>query len=190
MQDSDHHVIAVLDQADIANSDIMNPNLYTDRKRSSQYDGFSIDINVSKFIRKYKMDPPKLVKNPSAEYYKVQEKFMERGFEELKDWLKSQVQWHFKQVKQQEYHNIKCDLETNPVYVENLDLYSVSGDQILSFKDISEDFRAIIISLDGQFRGIHNTLKPKDLIKRRILNEKQVRKIFDSCKNEFSNSTI
>jgi len=51
----DHHVLAILDQADIANSDCMDPNaLGIRRKRASLNDGFVTDLNVTKYQEKFR----------------------------------------------------------------------------------------------------------------------------------------
>ena len=95
----------MLDQADIANSDIMASNLLS-RKRSSANDGFALDLNISKYMRKYKMEPPKLVKKPPQKFFEVQEQFMQRGFFEMKEWIKSRVEEHLRLVNQKAQHNI------------------------------------------------------------------------------------
>lgn len=61
------------------------PQLGIDCKKWSESDGFAIRVNVTKYIEKYKMEPPKLIRRPPKKFYEVQEQFMQRGFLEMKD---------------------------------------------------------------------------------------------------------
>lgn len=182
-------MIALLDQADIANSDIMSNSLLS-RKRSSVNDGFAIDLNISQYIRKYKMSPPKLVRKPPKSFFEVQEQFMRRGFEEMKEWLKSKIEEHLKLVSQQNKHKINCDIETTPVHIEEITLFTIRGEVIQGFEQIDQDSNIIIISTDGVFKGLSNTLRPSDFSKQRILNEKHTRNTFNNVKEQFSHKNV
>lgn len=166
----------------------MNPSIFDSKKRPSQNDGFAMDVNITQYKEKYRMEPPKLISKPPPKFYEVQEQFMQRGFMEMKDVIQKRVQEHIKLAKRMQYHKVKCDIELESVEIEPVTLYTVHGEQIKSFKHISPDCKIIIVSLDGIFRGLHNTLRPKETVKQRIIKEKETRNTFNMIKSEFSKS--
>jgi len=132
------------------------------------------------------MEPPKLIRKPPQQFFDVQTQFMQRGFLEMKDWLKQKVQQHFSIVKQKQHHRVQWDIELEPIEIDHISLFTVNGEELNSFKDIKPDCKAIIISTDTIFRGLQNTLRPKEISKQRILQEKNTRNIYKELKQDFS----
>ena len=149
-------------------------------------DGFLIDLNVTKYKMKYKMEPPKLVVKPPQSFYDMQAQFMQRGFMEMKDWLKQQVHQHLLAASQLKYHKVKCNIEVENIEVDKVTLFTVNGEEINSFDDIHPDCKAIVLSTDGVFRGLVNSLRPAEISEQRIIHEKSIRQVFKDVKEDFS----
>ena len=172
----------MLDQADISKANCVNLSIFDSKKRPSQNDGFAMDISVTQFKEKYRMEPPRLISKPPPKFFEVQEQFMQRGFMEMKDAIQKRVQEHIRLAKRMQYHKVNCDIELEPVEIDPVTLYSIHGEKITSFKHISHDCKIIIVSLDGIFRGLNNTLRPKETVKQRIIKEKETRNNFNVIK--------
>lgn len=76
------------------------------------------------------------------------------------------------------------------VELEPITLFTINGKMISSFGDIDLNWKLIVISLDGEFKGLWNTLKPDDQTKQRIVKEKQTRNSFKIIQDDFSQKII
>ncbi|CAI2367558.1 unnamed protein product [Moneuplotes crassus] len=183
-QSSDHHVMALLDGTDIANSDILE----RDEKRNkscSLHDGFVLDLNITHFHKKYKIEPPKLLKKPPAEFFELRDEFLKRSFMEMKDWIQQQVYDHLAKEVQRLVARGEI-VDTDCGYSKKISLFTVNGSKIKSFNNISPDLKVIIISLDGAFRGLQNSLKPSDSQKLRIIQEDNMRNAYFQLQKAFA----
>lgn len=70
--------------------------------------------------------------------------------------------------------------------MKKISLFTVEGKEISSFKDISSSCKVIIVSLDGTFQGLRNTLRSENIQKQRILQEESTRGIFDDIRKKFT----
>jgi len=111
---------------------------------------------------------------------------MQRGFLEMWESIRKRVWEHISLAKREKYHRVNWDIELEPVEIDSVTLFTVHGDKIQSFEDISEDWKVIIASLDGVFKGLNNTMRPKEVVKQRILDERRRRKAMDWLTNDFS----
>ena len=78
-----------------------------------------------------------------------------------------------------------CDITIENVSIDSVTLFKALGDPVTSFNDITPDVKLLVISTNGQFKGLRNTNKPKDRIKQRVMNEKNTRLNFEVIKREF-----
>ena len=97
---------------------------------------------------------------------------MQRGFMELKNYIQQQIKEHFQLKKREEFHKVKCDINLEKIEIDPVTLFTVNGDKIESLKEIQQDWKIIVASINGIFQGLKNTNKPEDKIEQRILNEK------------------
>ena len=97
---------------------------------------------------------------------------MQRGFMELKNYIQQQINEHFQLKKREEFHKVKCDINLEKIEIDPVTLFTVNGDKIESLKEIQQDWKIIVASINGIFQGLKNTNKPEDKIEQRILNEK------------------
>lgn len=170
-----------MDKADIANTINQTDFGLGFKKKASEYDGFAIKVNITKYIEKYKMNPPKLIRKPPKKFYKVQEQFFKRGFLEMKDVLQRRAKDHITMKKLEE-----GQVEAEETDIGPITLFTVHGNKISSFTDITEDMKVMVISLDGTFNGLSNSLRSRDNVKTRILNEKKTRHVFKKLQKDFT----
>jgi hypothetical protein len=69
------------------------------------------------------MHPPKLIKKPPQNFFDVQEQFMQRGFLEMKESIKKKLQEATPDKKE----------------IDSIQLFTVLGDEISSFNDITPE---------------------------------------------------
>ena len=104
--------------------------------------------------------------------------------------FRNKAQEYIKAKKREQFHKVEWDIDLESVELEPITLFKIDGDEITSFSDIDESWKLLVISLDGEFKGLRNTLRPEDHIKQRIVKEKQTRNSFKAIQNEFSNKVL
>ena len=104
--------------------------------------------------------------------------------------FKNKAQDHIKAKKRELYHKVEWDIDLENVELEPITLFTINGKMISSFGDIDLNWKLIVISLDGEFKGLWNTLKPDDQTKQRIVKEKQTRNSFKIIQDDFSQKII
>lgn len=102
----------------------------------------------------------------------------------------NKAQDHIILKKREQFHKIGWEIDLEKVELGSVTLFNANGEKLSKFDDITADCKLIIISLDGTFKGISNSLKPEDKVKQRILNEKKTRNSFKEIEQKFAKMVI